>query len=102
MCTHPLHLQKRGALKGQVDLTKVKAIEKVQDGTFDKPSFQVITPSPLLLLDDILSEPDIIIYTYHRSGNFCVNKLSYDKFLCIKTFVGTTPYHVNVSSASAH
>ena len=36
-----IHVQKRGNLKGQVDLTKVKAIEKVQDGQFDKPSFQV-------------------------------------------------------------
>ena len=46
-----VYLQKRGGLKGQVDLSKVKAIEKVQDGQFDKPSFQVIAPS--LLFDDV-------------------------------------------------
>ena len=63
MYAYLLYLQKRGVLKGQVDLTKVKVIEKVQDGTFDKPSFQVITPPPPLLsslLDDVLSGPDII------------------------------------------
>ena len=36
---------------------------------------------------------------YHRVGNFHVKKLSYDKFLCKKIFVGTTFYHVNVNSA---
>ena len=30
---------------------------------------------------------------------FVLTKLSHDKFLCIKIFVGTTPCHVNVSSA---
>ncbi len=28
-------------MKGYVDLSKVKVIEKVLDGAFDKPSFQV-------------------------------------------------------------
>ena len=34
-------LQKRGNLKGYVELTKVKVIEKVMDTAFNKPSFQV-------------------------------------------------------------
>jgi len=34
-------LQKRGSQKGVVDLKKVKVIEKVDDSTFEKPSFQV-------------------------------------------------------------
>ena len=34
--------QKRGGLKGQVDLNSVKVIEKVSDSAFDKPSFQVV------------------------------------------------------------
>ena len=37
-----IYLQKRGSLKGYVDLTKVKVIEKVLETAFDKPSFQVI------------------------------------------------------------
>lgn len=32
--------QKRGSQKGYIDLTKVKVVEKVLDGAFDKPSFQ--------------------------------------------------------------
>ena len=40
-CLFSLHLQKRGGLKGFVDLSKVKVIEKVQETAFDKPSFQV-------------------------------------------------------------
>ena len=39
---------------------------------------------------------------YRRSGNFCVRKLSYDKFLCRKFFVGTTPYYVNINSAHVY
>ncbi len=31
-------------MKGYVDLSKVKVIEKVLDGAFDKPSFQVSVP----------------------------------------------------------
>lgn len=34
-------LQKRGSQKGYIDLTKVKVVEKVLNGAFDKPSFQV-------------------------------------------------------------
>ena len=34
-------LQRRGSLKGHVDLNKIKVIEKVLDGAFNKPSFQV-------------------------------------------------------------
>ncbi len=34
-------LQKRGTQKGYIDLSKVKVVEKVLDGAFDKPSFQV-------------------------------------------------------------
>ena len=40
-CLFSLHLQKRGSLKGFVDLSKVKVVEKVQETAFDKPSFQV-------------------------------------------------------------
>ena len=35
---------------------------------------------------------------YHRSGNFYVKKLSYDKFSCKKISVETTPYHISVNS----
>ena len=35
---------------------------------------------------------------YHRSSNFRVQKLSYDKFSCKKIFVGTIPYRVSVNS----
>ena len=35
---------------------------------------------------------------YHRSGNFRVKKLSYDKFSCKKIFEGMTPYHISVNS----
>ena len=35
-------LQKRGGLKGHVDLNNVKVVEKVLDTAFDKPSFQVV------------------------------------------------------------
>ena len=35
---------------------------------------------------------------YRRSGYFCVKKLSYDKFLCKKFFVGMTLYRVSVAS----
>ena len=38
------HIQKRGNLKGFIDLSKVKVVEKVLDGAFDKPSFQVYLP----------------------------------------------------------
>lgn len=34
-------LQKRGTQKGYIDLSKIKVVEKVLDGAFDKPSFQV-------------------------------------------------------------
>ena len=34
-------------MKGFVDLSKVKVIEKVLDGAFDKPSFQVGTCLPV-------------------------------------------------------
>jgi hypothetical protein len=43
-------------MKGVVDLSKVKVIEKVLDGAFDKPSFQVhnchmyIAPAPVYWL----------------------------------------------------
>ena len=50
-----MYLQKRGSLKGQVDLTKVKAIEKVQVGQFDKPSFQVNIPSVILYDQNLTS-----------------------------------------------
>ena len=33
--------QKRGALKGYVELSRVKVVEKVLDTAFDKPSLQV-------------------------------------------------------------
>ena len=36
---------------------------------------------------------------YRRSGNFRVQKLSYDKFSCKNIFVGTTPYRISVNSA---
>ena len=32
---------------------------------------------------------------YHRSGNFHVKKLLYDK---LKKFVGTTPYRISINS----
>jgi hypothetical protein len=35
-------VEKRGNLKGYVELTKVKVIEKVMDTAFNKPSFQVV------------------------------------------------------------
>ena len=45
MVKFPVHLsvyvQKRGTQKGYIDLSKVKVVEKVLDGAFDKPSFQV-------------------------------------------------------------
>ena len=31
-----------------------------------------------------------------------INKLSYDKILCTKIFVGMTPYHINVRTAHMH
>ncbi|XP_064404911.1 tyrosine-protein kinase BTK-like [Halichondria panicea] len=34
-------IERRGGMKGYVDLSKVKVIEKVLDGAFDKPSFQI-------------------------------------------------------------
>jgi hypothetical protein len=34
-------VEKRGNLKGYVELTKVKVIEKVMDTAFNKPAFQV-------------------------------------------------------------
>ncbi len=37
----------------------------------------------------------------HRSGNFHVRKLSYDKLSYRKIFVGMAPYHVNVNSVRA-
>ena len=37
--------------------------------------------------------------TYCRSGNFRVQKLSYDKFSCKNIFIGTTPYSISVNSA---
>ena len=36
---------------------------------------------------------------YRRSGNFRVKKLSYDKFLCKKIFVGMTPFRISINSA---
>lgn len=36
------NLEKRGGLKGHVDLNNVKVVEKVLDTAFDKPSFQVV------------------------------------------------------------
>ena len=38
-------------------------------------------------------------YNYSRSGNFRIKKLSYDKFLCKKVFVGMTPYRISINSA---
>lgn len=35
-------LEKRGAVKGFVELGKIRVIEKVLDGAFDKPSFQIV------------------------------------------------------------
>ena len=35
---------------------------------------------------------------YHRSGNFHVKKLLYDKLSSEKIFVGTTPYRISVNS----
>ena len=39
-----------------------------------------------------------MILLYHRSGNFCVKKLSYDKFSYKKMFVRMTPYRISVNS----
>ena len=40
-----------------------------------------------------------VCYSYRRSGNFRVQKLSYDKFSCKNIFVETTPYRISVNSA---
>ena len=37
--------------------------------------------------------------TVRRPGYFHVKKLSYDKFLCLKVFVGMTPYLANINDA---
>ena len=37
-----LSSEKRDDLKGHVDLTNVKVVEKVADTAFDKPSFQIV------------------------------------------------------------
>ena len=42
---------------------------------------------------------ELSFFLYHRFGNFCVKKLSYEKFSCKKFFVGTTPYCTSVNSA---
>ena len=38
------------------------------------------------------------LLNYRRSGNFRVQKLSYDKFSCKNIFVGTTPYRISVNN----
>ena len=40
-----------------------------------------------------------LTHVYCRSGNFRVEKLSYDKFSCKKNFIGTTPYRISINSA---
>jgi hypothetical protein len=36
------NIEKRGGIKGHIDLNKVKVVEKVSDAAFDKPSFQIV------------------------------------------------------------
>ena len=45
----------------------------------------------LMTLCQIHLGADRLKVVYRRSGNFCVNKLSYDKFLCIKNFRRNDP-----------
>ena len=48
-CINISPTQKRGTQKGYIDLTKVKVVEKVLDGAFDKPSFQVLCAKDIVL-----------------------------------------------------
>ena len=52
--------------------------------------------SLLLLLFSITKSSYCVLY--RRSGNFRVKKLSYDKFLCKKIFIGMIPYCIIVNS----
>ena len=53
----------------------------------------------LQVFDGFFTDQITVEEYYRRSENFCVKKLSYDKFLCKKIFVGTIPYRISVNSA---
>ncbi|XP_065886239.1 tyrosine-protein kinase TXK-like isoform X2 [Dysidea avara] len=83
-------MERRGSQKGVVDLKKVKVIEKVDDTTFEKPSFQVMHGDLILyvicngrdeqeewiaLIQDLVKDLDILQEHFHP-GTFTNNRWS--------------------------